>query len=174
MTEVHDRARKFINYLLSLVREGADDRGALADLRSGLAFDPGQAPRMFRHVVPHLGERETRDDRWFYVVGAMFGANPKHVSGSTVGRSFRALKDQGSDSIEARFVALLAAHPDDLHSHLFHATGLLKSKDFGLDYYVLLKDLMDWDREDRSVQNRWARAYYRKSTNNDKGENEGE
>ncbi len=175
MTEMDVRIEEFINYLKTLAREGKEDRGALADLRSGLRVGPGQAPRMYQHVVPRLGERENRGDRWFYVVGAMFGANPKYVQGNTMGKCFRVLTNKGSESIEKRFVALLGAHSDDVHAHLFHATGLMKSKDLGLDYYRLLRDLISWDSPDRHVQNRWARDYYRKSDNKkEEGDDNGE
>jgi CRISPR system Cascade subunit CasB len=179
MIERDGRIREFVGYLRSLIREGQEDRGALADLRSGRAFLPGHAPRMFRHVVPYLGEREGRDDRWFYVVGAMFGANPNHDPGKSPGHCFNALSEAGSESIEARFVALLGSHPDDIHSHLYHATGLLKSREIGLDYYRLLQDLMSWDHADRRVQNQWARDYYRprekdNSNQEEQGEEDGE
>lgn len=170
MTDFQDRIELFVNHLRGLAREGSEDRGALSDLRSGLGASPGQAPRMHKHVVPFLGDRADRSDRWFYVVGAMFGASPRQVKGNSVGKCFKVLSAQGSDSIEARFIALLGAHPDDLHSHLYHAIGLLKSKDIGLDYYALLRDLVGWDRPDRGIQNNWARDYYRKSEDNVKGE----
>lgn len=173
MTEMDDRIEKFINYLRSLVREGREKRGALSDLRSGLRTAPGQAPRMHQHIVRFLGESGNRSDRWFYVVGAMFGAYPKYMNGNTMGKCFGAITKEGSDSIEGRFIALLGAHSDDVHAHLFHVTGLLNSKnickDIGLDYYRLLRDLIAWDSPNRYVQNSWARDYYRK-INNTKGE----
>jgi CRISPR type I-E-associated protein CasB/Cse2 len=190
MTERDGRIREFVGYLRSLTREGQEDRGALADLRSGLAFVPGHAPRTFRHVVPHLGEREGRDDRWFYVVGTMFGSNPVHHTGMSVGDCFRvyaeedAEKQAGHESSpdrsrkrrgEARFLALLGSHADDIYSHLYHATGLLKSREIGIDYYRLLQDLMNWDHADRRVQNQWARDYYRpREKDNSNQEEQGE
>lgn len=171
MTQSDDQIGEFVSYLTSLAREGHEDRGALADLRSGLAAGPGMAPRMFRHVVKHLGDHERRSDRWFYVVGTMFGANPLQVKGNTMGKCFELLSKRGSDSIEARFVALLGAHPDDLPSHLYHGARLLKSKDIGIDYYRLLRDLIHWDSADRYVQNQWARDYYRKSDNDKEEDN---
>ena len=174
MTEIYDRIGEFVNRLKSFAQEEHENRGALADLRSGLRTDPGQAPRMFKYVAPYLGEKISDNDRWFYVVGAMFGANPEHVKGNTIGKCFKILSEKGSDSIEARFVALLGSHQDDLHRHLYHAIGLIKSKEIGLDYYQLVRDLTNWDNPDRYVQNKWARDYYRKSNNTEKGEDDNE
>ena len=172
--ETDERIAPFINYLGSLAREGKEDRGALADLRSGLRTDPGQAPRMFKHVVPYLEEKHRNSDRWFYVVGAMFGANPRHVKGNSIGKCFKLLSESGSDSIEARFIALLGSHPDDLHKHLYHAIGLIRSKEIGLDYYKLLGDLINWNSSNHITQNKWARDYYRKPDNIEKGEDNNE
>ena len=86
--ETEGRIREFVTYMRSLARDGRENRGALADLRSGLATEPGQAPRMHKHVVPFLGEKRRPSDRWFYVVGAMFGANPNQASKMSMGKCF--------------------------------------------------------------------------------------
>lgn len=172
MNELGERMTQFVNHLRSLARSGQEDRGALADLRSGLGSEPGHAPRMHKHVVPYLGERESAADRWFYVAGAMFGAHSEHAQGNTMGKCFRQLRENGSESMEGRFAALIAAHPNDLPKHLAHAVGMLKSKDIRLDYYRLLSDLMSWSDPERRVQNRWARDFYRRTDNTEQGGNE--
>lgn len=149
---------KFVGYLLSLAKEGQEDRGALADLRSGLGIEPGQMARVHRHVVPYLPEARY-DDRWYYVLASLFGSFPKHRSGYSLGKAFKPLKAK-SDSMEARFVALLNAHPDDLDDHLRHAVSLLKSNEQPLDWFRLLDDLIQWDHPEGHVQLRWARDFY--------------
>lgn len=62
--------------------------------------------------------------------------------------------------MEARFVALLNAHPDDLDDHLRHAVSLLKTHEQPLDWFRLLEDLLQWDHPDGHVQLRWARDFY--------------
>jgi CRISPR system Cascade subunit CasB len=63
--------------------------------------------------------------------------------------------------MEARFVALLNAHPDDLDDHLRHAVSLLKAYERPLDWFRLFDDLLRWDHPDGHVQLRWARDFYR-------------
>ena len=89
MKEENERISKFVNYLRSLAREDSTDRGALADLRTGLGKPPGQAPRMHKHVVPFLGEKPGRNDRWFYTVATLFAANPSHENKATIAGCFR-------------------------------------------------------------------------------------
>lgn len=156
--ESMETRNRFVGYLLSLAKEGSEDRGALADLRSGLGKEPGQMARLHKHVVPYLPEK-SYNDRWFYVLASLFGSFPKHRIGYSLGKAFKPLKAK-SDSMEARFVALLNAHPDDLADHLRHAVSLLKSNEQPLDWFRLLDDLIQWDHPDGHVQLRWARDFY--------------
>ena len=160
---------KFIGYLLSLAREGQEDRGALADLRSGLGKEPCEMARVHKHVVPYLPER-SYNDRWYYVTATLFGSFPEHQSGRSLGAAFHPVafpqNEPKKESMEARFVALLNAHPDDIDDHLRHAVSLLKSNEQRLDWSQLLDDLIHWDDARGRVQLKWARDFY-SSTRND-------
>ncbi len=167
-----DESQKaFVGYLLSLAKEGQENRAALAGLRSGLGKKPGEMARVHKHVAPYL-PAESYNDRWYYLVATLFGLHPKHRgpgesttdSGGlkkawTLGRAFKPLRDK-SDSMEARFVALLNAHADDLDDHLRHAVSLLKANDLSLDWFRFLEDLLAWDHPEGYVQLRWARDFY--------------
>lgn len=149
----------FIGYLLSLAAEGNEDRGALADLRSGLGKEPGEMARVHKHVVPYLPEVRY-NDRWYYLTATLFGAFPKHREGHSLAAAFRPLK-QKSESMEARFVALLNADLADLDSHLRHAVRLLKSTEEPLDWFWFFGDLLQWDHPEGHVQLKWARDFYK-------------
>ena len=154
-----EKQNTFVGYLLNLAKEGKEDRGALADLRSGLGKDPGKMARVHRHVVPYLPEKRY-NDRWYYVTAALFGSFPKHQGGRSLGAAFRPLRSK-SESMEARFVALLNAHPDDLDEHMRNAVSLLKANEQPLDWFRLLDDLIQWDHPEGHVQLTWARDFYR-------------
>lgn len=154
-----ERQKTFVGYLLNLTKEGQEDRAALADLCSGLAKKPGEMARVHKHVVPYLPEK-SYNDHWYYVTATLFGSFPKHQNGRSLGRAFRPLRAK-SDSMEARFVALLNAHPEDLDDHLRHAISLLKANEQPLDWFRLLDDLIQWDHPEGHVQLRWARDFYK-------------
>lgn len=154
-----EKQNKFIGYLLNLAKEGKEDRGALSDLRSGLGREPGEMARVHKHVVPYLPEKPY-DDRWYYMLATLFGLFPKHRPKRSLGAAFQPLRDK-SDSMEARFVALLNAHPDDLDDHLRHAISLLKANEQPLDWFLLFEDLLQWDHSDEYIQLRWARDFYK-------------
>jgi len=156
---LNEKQKSFIGYLLSLAREGQEDRGALADLRSGLGKEPGGMARVHRHVVPYLPDK-TYDDRWYYVAATLFGSFPEHRDGLSLGGALRPLRAK-SDSMDARFVALLNAHSEDLPDHLRHAISLLKANEERLDWFWLFDDLLRWDHPEGHVQLRWARDFYK-------------
>lgn len=153
------RQNEFIGYLLSLAEEGREDRGALADLRSGLGKEPGEMARVHKHVVDYLPEKNG-DDRWYYLTATLFGWFPEHRQRCSLGMAFGVLKEK-SRSMESRFVALLNAHPDDLDDHLRQAVSLLKANEEPIDWYWLFEDLLSWDHSEKRVQLRWAREFYR-------------
>ena len=158
-----DQQKTFIGYLLNLAKKGQEDRGALADLRTGLGKEPGQMARVHRHVVPYLPEQRY-NDRWYYVTATLFGSFPEHRKGRSLGKAFKPLafppNEKKKESMEARFVALLNAHPEDLDDHLRHAVSLLKANEQPLDWFRLLEDLLQWDHPDGHVQLKWARDFY--------------
>jgi len=160
-----EKQKSFIGYLRNLAKEGQEDRGALADLRSGLGKEPGEMARVHRHVVPYLPEKGY-DDRWYYVTATLFGSFPKHQTGKSLGRAFRPLRAK-SDSMEARFVALLNAHAEDLDDHLRHIISLLKANEERLDWFRLFDDLLQWDHPDSHVQLKWARDFYQRNSSNE-------
>lgn len=160
-----EKQKTFIGYLLSLAKECKEDRGALADLRSGLGKEPGKMARVHKHVVCYLPEKNY-NDHCYYLIAALFGEFPQHRKGRYFGKAFRPLKKE-SDSMESRFIALLNAHPDDLSDHLRHAIRLLKANEQPLDWFQLFEDLLQWDHPEGYVQLRWARDFYKSSTGKD-------
>ena len=171
--ETGKRASDFIEALYRLARDrnadgpqGGVARQALAELRAGLAFSPSGRLRMARHVVPFLPPDPRPIDRWFYVVGALFAATPERRGGRrnvSLGAVFRELHEQkdGSESIEARFLALVNSRADNLPTYLRHAVSLFDSNEIELDWRLLLADLFGWGDPDRKVQDRWLRHFYR-------------
>jgi CRISPR system Cascade subunit CasB len=172
MTDRDERIRTYVGHLLGLAEEGRENRGALADLRSGLGRPPAEAPRMHRHVVLFLGDQRSWDDRWFYVVGALFAYHPVHTPKVPLAASFGALRRSGgvSDSADAYFTALLSSHPEDLPERLRRVVGLLRSHQASFDWFRLLNDLTHWTDPSHTVPLDWARQYYRALASSAKGD----
>ena len=166
MSKPNDRDKAFVARLDNLVAD--EDRGALAALRRGLGRPPGAAPEMYPIVERWLpADSDAGRDDPYYTVAALYAF---HQAGrpaaaarppANLGASFALLaQSTQSESIEKRFVALLNCRRDDLHVHLRHAVGLLKSKDIPVDWAQLAADIRAWSWEKRPVQRAWAKAFW--------------
>ena len=167
------RDERFISALEHLVTN--DDRAALAALRRGLGQRPGETMELYPYVVPYVqGLRYTSDENAYYIIASLVGLYPtpswQRSDGkqlTNLGASLALLKDDSGDSLEKRFVALLNAHADDLPEHLRQAISLLKSKDKPVNWLRLLRDIKQWDREDRRVQRLWAKGFWGQAVEDD-------
>lgn len=158
--EVHP----LIRYLQKLETE--NNRGALASLRRGLGQPPGTVADMYRYVEPFLGQEKSAGykESAFYLVAALFALHPKSTDFGDMGKHMVATRtESGSDALERRFTALLAAHTDDLPEYLRQAVSFLKSKEVPVNWNQLLWDLQNWEKRDDpkfSVQKKWARSFW--------------
>ena len=154
-----ERYMQFVAFLRRL------DRKALAELRRSLAFDPGTYPRVFPYVEPFISRESER--RGFYLLAGLFalhpdggaGAGEKTSLGDAVAHLY-AQRDRNT-SIEQRFITLLDADRDQLPHRLRQMISLLKAEQIPVDWEQLLSDLLYWASERHTVQQRWARDFYR-------------
>jgi len=161
-----DAARSFVAYLIDLKER---DRGALARLKRSLASDPGTDSQVFPYIERFVGRERPDGDSWrlaLYLCAGLFALNPSHREGSSLGTAYgRAVQVRESESLEARFMALLGAEPERLPVILRQIVSILASDSEALDYVRLLDDLAQWlnpwnhEARDR-LRQRWARDFY--------------
>lgn len=149
------------------------DRGALAALRSGAGKPPGAAPRMLPIVAPFISSDEGPSTRAVFLTAALFACYPKHATGGSLGASlWKATRREanptgkhGEAGVEARFVAALDAHPQDLPRHLQGLVSLCESASAPIDWHRFYRDVSGLlgDSEDVRVRirTRWARHFWR-------------
>ncbi len=156
-------APPFVTHLKALKER--EDRGALAALRRGLGQPPGYAPEVLPYVVPYIPAKASRwQETTYYLIASLFGYHPEWVESGNFGDHFARLRQAGGDdtAVERRFTALLAAHPDDLGTHLRQAVSLLKSKDIPVNWGQLFRDVQSWNHPEyrASVHRAWARGFW--------------
>jgi CRISPR system Cascade subunit CasB len=120
---------------------------------------------MFRYVVPWIPADATRwQELAYYLVACLFALHPQPGGRGNLGSHLRVLLSRGasSDTVERRFTALLAAHPDDLATHLRHAVSLLRGANIPINWEQLFWDVWNWHDPERRehVLKDWARAYW--------------
>ncbi|MEI6319964.1 MAG: type I-E CRISPR-associated protein Cse2/CasB [Pseudomonadota bacterium] len=150
----------FVRHLLALAER---DRGSMAVLRRSMSFDPGTYPAAFPLVegfVSYAVSSESR--RSLYLLAGLFAGHRRHEPRNTLATAFAQLRQRrGAASLEKRFVALLDADDEQLPFRLRQAVSLLAVDGIGFDYERLAGDLPWWGAEDRRVQQKWARDFYR-------------
>jgi CRISPR system Cascade subunit CasB len=166
VTTQQRRAERFIEALVELYEQ--EDRAALAALRRGLGRAPGETMEMHPYVAPFTQGLSRKQEDAYYLIAALFGLYPRESwtrsegrLSTNLGASLRWFANASSSaSVERRFVALLNAHTDDLSEHLRQTISLLKSQDIPVDWRQLLRDVINWDDDDRFVQRNWSRAFW--------------
>lgn len=159
MTEEHP----FVRHLQEL----RENRGALAALRRGLGQPPGTVSSMYPYVVPWVRDNAPpSEEAAYYLIAALYAYHPQEGGVGDMGNHFWRARDPAGDTtaLERRFMALLAAHPDDLDFYLRQAVSYLKSKEVPVDWSQLLADVLAWGHPERYVQRRWARSFWGRPT----------
>jgi CRISPR system Cascade subunit CasB len=140
------------------------DAGTLAKLRRGLTENPADRDMW---VYAHLGGASPQDEEHALLIASLFALwhqggrehlrQPSYSFGGSYGRL---RSDNGSETVEKRFAALIDSHLEDLSDRLRSAVSLLRSKEIGINWQSLLIDLLQWDNDTRIVQRRWARDFW--------------
>ncbi len=162
-----ERSQYFIRHLLEL---NDRDRCAIACLKRSLSHALGTYPRAYPYVERFVGaDRHAHDPQRlaFYLTAGLFAMNPRHQDGQTLASAYgRVAQARKSASLEVRFIAALEAEPEALPTLLRQIVSLFDAEKQGLDYALLLDDLITWlnpftaGQRDAILQ-RWARDFYR-------------
>ncbi|MHA1269853.1 MAG: type I-E CRISPR-associated protein Cse2/CasB [Candidatus Helarchaeota archaeon] len=106
----------------------------------------------------------------YFLVATLYGFNKYSFIGD-FGSTMRRVKIKtDTESIDSRFAALLDSDFDIVNNIYYGGSGLsfrlrqcirlADSKEIGVDWYELLKDLKNWDHPDNFVKKKWARSYF--------------
>lgn len=149
------------------------DAGAKAALRRSLAFAPGTWPGAFPYVEPWVTNARPWERRVAYMVAGLQALSRSETAQGNLGEAARRLElATQSGSVEARFLALLDADPEQLPHRLRQMITLMSSHGIAPDWGRLRRDLNWWRTGERLVQQRWARGFYRGP--GQEGESDGE
>lgn len=134
------------------------DRQTLAHLRQCIGKPDYVTLAKLGHLFFGVPEYRLEDA---ILVAQLFGVHSDAGGRGTIGRALHhANKDTESDSNDKRFIVLVETSKEDLPDRLRHIVRLLKSKGIPIDFEQLLRDLNNWDHQDRFVQWNWSRDYW--------------
>ena len=154
------------------------DRGVLSVLRRGLTVPPGEYFPMFPYVRAWLTDEECdRHFATYCLVASLYAYHPVSTPDGNLGTHMRKTMDQAAEinrdrkppkvlahATERRFLALLRAHPDDMPQYLYRSIAFLQSKDQGVNWDQLLKDLLHWEYNPDGVRKEWALEFWRSAS----------
>ncbi len=148
--------------------------GDLAILKRNAGATIGEsrgALGLFYKILPS-GEKVKRDEEIFFLVCTLKGLNKYSLSGNfgTTMRRLKQAQKTTSESIDRRMKLLLDCQFDALSNgrngggalahRLRQYVKLAASKEIGVDWKQLLRDLRRWSHPQRFIQKQWARSFF--------------
>lgn len=150
----------FIKWLEEI---SAKDTKVRAVLRRSLSFGPGEYPAAFPYVEPFVkGEGSNWRREAHYLIAGLWAMHWREGRGAgmSIGKACAHYQlNTNSTSTERRFITLLDSDVEQLPNRLRQVVALLKEHD--LDFEGLSSEVCGWNSEDKWVQNKWARDFYR-------------
>jgi len=149
---------RFAKHLSDKLSEAGRPR---ATMRRSLAFAPGSWPAAFPYIEPFVAGAKPWTRKVAYLVAGLYTTAQAGSGQGNVGNAAARLSARtDSTSVETRFIVLLDADEEQLPHRLRQMVTLMASHDIAPDWATLCRDLVDWRREDRRVQQSWAQEYY--------------
>lgn len=161
------QATTFIWHLAELADNSTRDRAPLARLRRALSEEPRELARVLPLVIPYAPRYRQAQDAYLRAA-CLFGLHPSNkaelAQGISLAEALLRIRREPGDSTEARFVALLESHSEDLPVHLRHCISLVASQGIKLKWTDILDALLYWDANDvptnTSPRRRWAQDFW--------------
>lgn len=154
----------FIEYLEGL--SSKNHRGALAALRRGLQYEPGDCIEMYPYIIPWLHNVKGKwAKKIYYLIATLYAYHPSSSSKGNLGDAFRKiyLNKGENPSIEQRFITLLRCNPEDLPFHIRQAISLAKSENIPINWQELFFDLKRWPFDQiYPPYEKWAQSFWKK------------
>jgi CRISPR system Cascade subunit CasB len=118
------------------------------------------ATGLFYRLLPREVINFENQHEWYFLVATLYP-----LAGSSndrsLGATLRAIRNQENQAaLDRRMNVLLESDARQLPFRLRQMIRLIESHRRGVNWEVLLTDLLAWNRPGRSVQKRWAMHYY--------------
>jgi len=139
--------------------------GGVAALRRGSARpvgEPASAAQAFFALGPPSG---TRLEPAAWVAATLWARHELHGNDAgSFGASLGRLARNDRAVAERLLGRVLASDRGEAAAALRRCIGLLRDRTIAIDYARLTWDLAAWEHDGKDVQRRWARDFYRSST----------
>jgi len=146
---IDTRAKRFLDFLRERYQS---DRGALAQLRSGISLT--KRPNLWPLLAPFP---DAIGNEIFEIVAALWARDPGFSeNGENLGHTLRKLGALYS-TFSGRFRRLLSCDANEIPSRIASVVSAAQEKGVSVDYTRLLSDLLNWNDRTRIE---WAKAFW--------------
>jgi CRISPR type I-E-associated protein CasB/Cse2 len=166
-----------IEHLKELSQDKKKGPGAMATLRRALSDEQADVLRAYEYIG-YLLPKDIQSQDDYLLVAALFAIHPLYIevqegerTWANLGTHLAELRrhkqqaQESTDSLDRRFLVLVAASREELPYHMRAAIRFLKDAAIHVHWERLLFDILDWEDESTdpakpTVQRRWANAYW--------------
>jgi CRISPR system Cascade subunit CasB len=156
------------NDLIEFLRQHADDRGVMADLRGALVETKRRKSWPILSRFGAVGD-DYRAKVVQYIAG-WYALHPKETTDGNMGDTFRKLlgDDERKDFKSAtapgpvgkRFLHLLESEGDEIFDRISRIVMRAKSAEVPINYQQLYKDLSWWANNPDTIREHWAKHFW--------------
>lgn len=164
MIEKEEKSEKE-EFIERLKKANKSDIAILKRASGSSIAESRQAMGIFYKLLPRALTYQ-KDEEMFFLIATLFGFNQNAFSGN-FGETMKLVKIRSkSESLDKRFLALLDTYRgfnetwSAFSFKLRQLINLASSKEVGIDWVSLLKDLSYWTHPDKFIQKKWARSYF--------------
>lgn len=150
-------------FIAELERLDAAGRARLKRNAGRTLGEARQIHQVFFQALPIGLDKRHLDD--YFLIATLFPLVPQRAGTGSLAAALRRVRQRRSDSgrtnsLDRRFQTLLDSERVQLPFRLRQAVRLIAAEDLSLDWTLLLRNLLAWEREGRPVQLGWARDYF--------------
>jgi CRISPR system Cascade subunit CasB len=162
------------DFITSLKNLKDNDRGAFTALKRAAGTNIAQSRQgaiaAFYKILPY-SLMNSKKEEVYYLIATLYGHNDEYPFAGDFGETMRTVKNKfDSESMDRRMTGLLDCNFEiskhgiiwggEVAYKLRQLVKLANSKDVGINWLQLLKDLKNWNHPEKFVQKKWARNYF--------------
>jgi len=148
-------------FLQSLAKLNTGERARLKRCAGRRLAEAPEVLGLFYRVLPP-GVGAASEDTYF-LTATLFPFADGTAEGNLGDSLRRARDDRNRSGLDRRVERILDADESQLAFLLRQSVRYLGARQVALNWHALLDDLLGWSYPSRSVQKRWARAYFAQS-----------
>ena len=167
-TTAKELPKPIVTFIDNLAKLDDGDRAQFKRNAGNRLVESNRVIGLFYNKIMPPGVGQWAED-WYFLVATLYPLEKEPAQTPpppNLGASLRQVRtDKNSSGLDRRVERLLDADEQQLPFQLRQAVYFLTSQRGRVHWAQLLQDVLNWSLPSRSVQRRWARAYFANESN---------